>query len=441
MRKFLGSILVVSGIVLGSIYFINNYVSTEIEKILLEKLKENPDLDIRYGKVNFTIIPLKLTFDTVILKQEDLVIKSDQLSLSGWPEELPSKDDINEGKFKLSFSDLEVDLIGFSVGDNDNKINIDQVKSNIGVDIDFEGQTFIINKLSSIYNGVNALGEDDNRFSLSSGRYYFEGLLDGDNLDNSYIETIEIAVESFDFENQEILLEIESGEFNAEGYLSSSDNYQIESLMYDINGINLSKDGRYIGALQKSKLDFIGNINTQKNIYNLNSFRVAVQNLDSPIGEEDFLQIKNGEIDFTANQAVYLDRLETENLLTNKENYTFKFFLEDYSFPRILSRELDLDDFGIDDIYGSLIKGGISKNNTNADVDFEIRTPLLGNIRLNGGYDFSLSKTNPQIDVSIQLEDVNREVRRLIRMTGLRFRDENGILKFTYNGELEKLFY
>ena len=71
MRKFLGSILVVSGIVLGSIYFINNYVSTEIEKILLEKLKENPDLDIRYGKVNFTIIPLKLTFDTVILKQED----------------------------------------------------------------------------------------------------------------------------------------------------------------------------------------------------------------------------------------------------------------------------------------------------------------------------------------------------------------------------------
>ena len=147
-------------------------------------------------------------------------------------------------------------------------------------------------------------------------------------------------------------------------------------------------------------------------------------NLDLQLDSDDLINLKNLD-----------DEMEK---LPQLDNLSIKLNLEDYSIPRQLTKEMDLDDIGIREIEGNKLSLEISKDDDDLNVDFEINTDNIGEISLESEMDFSKNKKDPFLNLEISLDNLNEDFSKILKRTKFEEKGENNF-RFKYEGNLKDI--
>ena len=153
------------------------------------------------------------------------------------------------------------------------------------------------------------------------------------------------------------------------------------------------------------------------------------------------ISIGNYGLKFESENSINLMDLESEIGNIEELDYLYDMSLEmnveNYDLPRAFLREFDLDEFGISELEGKEIELRLEKNNQEVDFGLELGSNSLGTIDVEGNFDFSKDIDNPYVELKLTLEDLDRNIDKMLQMSKLE-ETKNGY-KLDFKGSLNKL--
>jgi len=269
---------------------------------------------------------------------------------------------------------------------------------------------------------------DDISYSVISSTLSFENLYIGEDDEWLKIESLTLKMNPDDFPTK---LEIEKMDFEMD--LSDSE-LTLENLKI--------VDGEEILKLNNSSLFFNGIFSSKdKQKWELKFDNLVVDleglNFDSRNGKED-LSLDKLEIEFNSDDIIDLlslvDQIEE---IQDLSDMSLDINIENYDLPRQITKEMQLGNFGIRNLTGNIFKFEIEKDDQEIDFDFQLGSDSLGSFDIETSLDFSEDIKNPNIELELTLENLNKDLNKMFKKSKLEESDNGFSLEF--DGKLNEL--
>tara|TARA_B110001452_G_scaffold128735_1_gene106976 strand:- start:940 stop:1908 length:969 start_codon:yes stop_codon:yes gene_type:complete len=269
---------------------------------------------------------------------------------------------------------------------------------------------------------------DDISYSVISSTLSFENLYIGEDDEWLKIESLNLKMNPDDFPTK---LEIEKMDFEMD--LSDSE-LTLENLKI--------VDGEEILKLNNSSLFFNGIFSSKdKQEWELKFDNLVVDleglNFDSRNGKED-LSLDKLEIEFNSDDIIDLlslvDQIEE---IQDLSDMSLDINIENYDLPRQITKEMQLGNFGIRNLTGNIFKFEIEKDDQEIDFDFQLGSDSLGSFDIETSLDFSEDIKNPNIELELTLENLNKDLNKMFKKSKLEESDNGFSLEF--DGKLNEL--
>ena len=269
---------------------------------------------------------------------------------------------------------------------------------------------------------------DDISYSVISSTLSFENIYIGEDDEWLKIESLTLKMNPDDFPTK---LEIEKMDFEMD--LSDSE-LTLENLKI--------VDGEEILKLNNSSLFFNGIFSSKdKQKWELKFDNLVVDleglNFDSRNGKED-LSLDKLEIEFNSDDIIDLlslvDQIEE---IQDLSDMSLDINIENYDLPRQITKEMQLGNFGIRNLTGNIFKFEIEKDDQEIDFDFQLGSDSLGSFYIETSLDFSEDIKNPNIELELTLENLNKDLNKMFKKSKLEESDNGFSLEF--DGKLNEL--
>ena len=269
---------------------------------------------------------------------------------------------------------------------------------------------------------------DDISYSVISSTLSFENLYIGEDDEWLKIESLTLKMNPDDFPTK---LEIEKMDFEMD--LSDSE-LTLENLKI--------VDGEEVLKLNNSSLFFNGIFSSKdKQKWELKFDNLVVDleglNFDSRNGKED-LSLDKLEIEFNSDNIIDLlslvDQIEE---IQDLSDMSLDINIENYDLPRQITKEMQLGNFGIRNLTGNIFKFEIEKDDQEIDFDFQLGSDSLGSFDIETSLDFSEDIKNPNIELELTLENLNKDLNKMFKKSKLEESDNGFSLEF--DGKLNEL--
>lgn len=265
---------------------------------------------------------------------------------------------------------------------------------------------------------------DDMSYSFLSSTVSFDNVrINMD--DDEYLTLDEISI-NIDPDELPSFDELNDGKFNLNLSGSELSLISLEIVdrrgKYKIGKLALSFDGKIIS----DNAFFI-----EKMYLNLKGFDVLSRDFDMTIEE------MGCELDFDQN----INLLEIENM-SKKEiigiDGQLRCYMKEFFFPKKLTREMDLDDLGVNNLDGILAEFKVNKDNYDVNFELVLKTKSLGDVDIQSEIDLSGDIDDPMIELDIELDNLDSELYRLFKRSKLEKEGNDGF-KLEYNGTVSGL--
>lgn len=271
----------------------------------------------------------------------------------------------------------------------------------------------------------NFLEYDDISYSFLSSTVSFDNVrINMD--DDEYLSLDEISI-NIDPDELPSFDELNDGKFNLN--LSGSELSLIGLEVVDrrekfkIGELELSFDGKII-----SDDAFFA----EKMYLNLKDLDISSRDLDVTIGEMGY------ELDFDKNINLYeIEDMSMEEISSLKGQC--KWYIKDFFLPKKLTREMDLDDLGINNLDGSLAEIEVNIDNNDMNFEFVLKTKSLGDLDIESEIDLSGDIDDPMIELDIELDNLDSELYRLFRRSQYFEKKGDDGYKLEYKGPVSGL--
>ena len=271
----------------------------------------------------------------------------------------------------------------------------------------------------------NFLEYDDISYSFLSSTVSFDNVrINMD--DDEYLSLDEISI-NIDPDELPSFYELNDGKFNLN--LSGSELSLIGLEVVDrrekfkIGELELSFDGKII-----SDDAFFA----EKMYLNLKDLDISSRDLDVTIGEMGY------ELDFDKNINLYeIEDMSMEEISSLKGQC--KWYIKDFFLPKKLTREMDLDDLGINNLDGSLAEIEVNIDNNDMNFEFVLKTKSLGDLDIESEIDLSGDIDDPMIELDIELDNLDSELYRLFRRSQYFEKKGDDGYKLEYKGPVSGL--
>ena len=269
---------------------------------------------------------------------------------------------------------------------------------------------------------------DDISYSVISSTLSFENIYIGEDDEWLKIESLTLKMNPDDFPTK---LEIEKMDFEMD--LSDSE-LTLENLKI--------VDGEEVLKLNNSSLFFNGIFSLKgKQEWELKFDNLVVDleglNFDSRNGKED-LSLDKLEIEFNSDDIIDLlslvDQIEE---IQDLSDMSLDINIENYDLPRQITKEMQLGNFGIRNLTGNIFKFEIEKDDQEIDFDFQLGSDSLGSFYIETSLDFSEDIKNPNIELELTLENLNKDLNKMFKKSKLEESDNGFSLEF--DGKLNEL--
>ena len=269
---------------------------------------------------------------------------------------------------------------------------------------------------------------DDISYSVISSTLSFENLYIGEDDEWLKIESLTLKMNPDDFPTK---LEIEKMDFEMD--LSDSE-LTLENLKI--------VDGEEVLKLNNSSLFFNGIFSSKgKQEWELKFDNLVVDleglNFDSRNGKED-LSLDKLEIEFNSDNIIDLlslvDQIEE---IQDLSDMSLDINIENYDLPRQITKEMQLGNFGIRNLTGNIFKFEIEKDDQEIDFVFQLGSDSLGSFDIETSLDFSEDIKNPNIELELTLENLNKDLNKMFKKSKLEESDNGFSLEF--DGKLNEL--
>lgn len=269
---------------------------------------------------------------------------------------------------------------------------------------------------------------DDISYSVISSTLSFENLYIGEDDEWLKIESLTLKMNPDDFPTK---LEIEKMDFEMD--LSDSE-LTLENLKI--------VDGEEVLKLNNSSLFFNGIFSSKgKQEWELKFDNLVVDleglNFDSRNGKED-LSLDKLEIEFNSDNIIDLlslvDQIEE---IQDLSDMSLDINIENYDLPRQITKEMQLGNFGIRNLTGNIFKFEIEKDDQEIYFDFQLGSDSLGSFDIETSLDFSEDIKNPNIELELTLENLNKDLNKMFKKSKLEESDNGFSLEF--DGKLNEL--
>jgi hypothetical protein len=379
---------------------VNSVISSKIDEQLSDFLKEVEQEDkVKYESISYSFLSSKLTFDKIeYIEDEREYIQIEELGLTFDRDELPSKDEFEEGNFILSLSDSEINASKIKFVDGEQSMIIEQIESSFNGKINPDEDDFNFKHLKLLLNGLE-MDVDDVKMELGN---------------------LELELDSDDFINL-TNLDSEIEELQSLNNLSiklNLDNYKIP------RELSKEMDLDEIGILEIEGKKISLEISKDEDDLNFN-FELDTKEL----GELSL------EAEMDSNDLNKLSRPNNVEKLQEFDNLSIKFNLNNFKLPRQLTKEMDLDDIGIREIEGKEFSVEVSKDDDDLDLNFKLKTQNLGELSLESEMDFSKSQKDPYLNLEISLDNLNDDFTKILKKTKFKEKGQNSF-EFNYDGNL-----
>lgn len=287
---------------------------------------------------------------------------------------------------------------------------------------------------ASIFQPNNFLEYDDISYSFLSSTVSFYNVrinMDGHHAtspayDDEYLSLDEISI-NIDPDELPSFDEFYDGKFNLN--LSGSELSLIGLEVVDrrekvsIGELELSFDGKII-----SDDAFFA----EKMYLNLKDLDISSRDLDVTIGEMGY------ELDFDKNINLYeIEDMSMEEISSLKGQC--KWYIKDFFLPKKLTREMDLDDLGINNLDGSLAEIEVNIDNNDMNFEFVLKTKSFGDLDIESEIDLSGDIDDPMIELDIELDNLDSELYRLFRRSQYFEKKGDDGYKLEYKGPVSGL--
>ena len=271
----------------------------------------------------------------------------------------------------------------------------------------------------------NVLEYDDISYSFLSSTVSFDNVrINMD--DDEYLSLDEISI-NIDPDELPFFDEFYDGKFNLN--LSGSELSLIGLEVVDrrekfkIGELELSFDGKII----RDDAFF-----AEKMYLNLKDLDISSRDLDVTIGE------MGCELDFDKNINLYeIEDMSMEEISSLKGQC--KWYIKDFFLPKKLTREMDLDDLGINNLDGSLAEIEVNIDNNDMNFEFVLKTKSLGDLDIESEIDLSGDIDDPMIELDIELDNLDSELYRLFRRSQYFEKKGDDGYKLEYKGPVSGL--
>lgn len=271
----------------------------------------------------------------------------------------------------------------------------------------------------------NFLEYDDISYSFLSSTVSFDNVrINMD--DDEYLSLDEISI-NIDPDELPSFDELNDGKFNLN--LSGSELSLIGLEVVDrrekfkIGELELSFDGKII----RDDAFF-----AEKMYLNLKDLDISSRDLDVTIGEMGY------ELDFDKNINLYeIEDMSMEEISSLKGQC--KWYIKDFFLPKKLTREMDLDDLGINNLDGSLAEIEVNIDNNDMNFEFVLKTKSLGDLDIESEIDLSGDIDDPMIELDIELDNLDSELYRLFRRSQYFEKKGDDGYKLEYKGPVSGL--
>jgi len=192
---------------------------------------------------------------------------------------------------------------------------------------------------------------------------------------------------------------------------------------FKIGELELSFDGKIIS----DDAFFV-----EKMYLNLKDLDISSRDLDVTIGEMGY------ELDFDKNINLYeIEDMSMEEISSLKGQC--KWYIKDFFLPKKLTREMDLDDLGINNLDGSLAEIEVNIDNNDMNFEFVLKTKSLGDLDIESEIDLSGDIDDPMIELDIELDNLDSELYRLFRRSQYFEKKGDDGYKLEYKGPVSGL--
>ena len=205
--------------------------------------------------------------------------------------------------------------------------------------------------------------------------------------------------------------------------------------------INASKikfvDRDQLMKVEQIESSFDGKINPDEDDYNFKHLNLVLNGLEMD-ADDVKMELGNLELELYSNNFINLTNLFEIEELQSLNNLSIRINLDNYKIPRELSKEMDLNKFGIREIEGKRLSFEIEKDDDDLDLDFELNTQNLGNLSLEAEMDFSKSQKDPYLNLEISLDNLNDDFTKVLKTTKFEEKGQNSF-EFNYDGNLMEI--
>jgi len=274
----------------------------------------------------------------------------------------------------------------------------------------------------------NFITYDDLSYSFLSSTVSFDNVRINKD-DDEYLTLDEISI-NIDSDQLPSFDELNDGKFNLNLSGSELSLIGLEIVdrreKYKIGELELSFDGDILS----DNAFFV-----EKMYLNLKDLDVLSRDLDMTIEE------MGCELNFDRNINLFeMEDMSIKDIIGIDGQITL--YMKDFFFPKKFTREMDLDDLGINNIDGILANFEVTKDNDDVNFEFILKTKSLGDVDIDSEIDLSSDIDDPIIKLDIKLDNLDSELYRLFRRSKLEKKGNDGF-KLEYNGPisgLEKIF-
>lgn len=225
---------------------------------------------------------------------------------------------------------------------------------------------------------------------------------------------------------------------------SGIEDIEIQDLTTNIVGFSLRNDELAI-RIDEGSFTFDGSIDGVNDTISLRELAISVENLffagDEVFdGESSVISIGDFSLKFDGGEvAIDLEDLsENPSMLTSLSELEFSLQADDITLPSEVISDIELSNFGIDEITAEALKLSMNKNQDRAKFAFEFDSKSVGSTEMEIGMDFSKSTDDPMVDANIILDNLNQNIYALLLFLDLEKKGDKGF-RFEYNGKLSEM--
>ena len=306
--------------------------------------------------------------------------------------------------FLLLIINTSVNMV--ATGKIDDEIQSTIKDLNVGDDVEIEYEDISYSFISSTLSFDNiSIGEDDEYLKIEELSIKFDpdAIPSKKDLQDGKLEVdlsdFKLSLENLKFVADGAVFKQKKLNINFDGSFSGEKNMlSTKYLLIDAEGIDLSNDG--IGA--------------------------SIGNLGIKFESENSLNIM--DIEREIEKIKGFDDLGDMSLEMNVENY---------DLSRAIVKESNLDNLGISELEGKEIEYRFAKDNQEVDFGLELVSESLGSIDVEGNLDFSKDTDDPYVELKLTLEDLDKNIDKMLKMSKLK-ETKNGY-ELDFEGRLNKL--